>query len=75
MIEKFKEANLKVRAVCDLKGKNRVNEQKKLVTELKQDYHSYRNRSRMSGILLKTVHTWCSNPQTKLHKLKALAHE
>ena len=63
LVEEFKEANLKIREIGNLKGQNRITEQQRLVGELKESYQSYRNISFVSGISLKTVHKWCSLPK------------
>ena len=68
VIEEFKEANRKLRVIGDLKCKNRITEQQNLVDELKGNYHTYRNLASMSGISLKTVHSWCTLPKEKKHK-------
>ena len=67
MVEQFKDANKKVRE-AELKGKRRLVQQKQLVKSLKSMYHMFRNMSFMSGIPLKTVHSWCSLPKVKCHK-------
>ena len=68
MVEQFKDANKKVREAGELKGKRRLVQQKQLVESLKSTYHMFRNMSFMSGIPLKTVHSWCSLPKVKCHK-------
>ena len=67
-IEDCKDVNRKVREIRALKSQNRVCEQKELVNELKLNYHSLRNMSFLSGISVKTVHSWCSLPKAKQHK-------
>ena len=74
-VEMFKEANKKLREAGDLKGMNRITEQQKVVAELKQSYHSFRNMAFVSGISLKTVHSWCSLPKEKTHKSTELARK
>ena len=74
VVEQFKETNKKLRMVGELKCKNRVKEQQRIVNELKGDYHSLRNLSSISGISLKTVHNWCSVPRHKVHKGSELSH-
>ena len=74
VLENFKEANKKVREVCDLKKINCLVEQQELVTQLKEDFHSFRKMSLMSGISLKSVHTWCSWPKQKIHKSSQIAN-
>ena len=44
-----------------------------MVTELKENFQTFRNISFASGISLKTVHNWCALPKKKEHKAKALA--
>ena len=73
VIKKCMDANKKVRAVCDLKRKNRIVEQQQCIAELKQNYHSFRNMSAMSGIPLKSVHNWCSQPKAKRHKSREMS--
>ena len=51
-----------------------MDEQQRLVDELKGSYHSLRNVSFMSGISLKTVHNWFSLPKEKTHKSSDLAN-
>lgn len=60
-----KSANRKLREVCDLKKKKRLQQQQELVTELRDMYQSFRNISAMSGVPLKTAHNWCSLPKKK----------
>ena len=66
VINTFKEMNQKVREVCTLKKQNRVCEQQKLVSELKQNCHSFRKLAKISGVSVKSVHNWCSRPQKKI---------
>ena len=65
VIQDFKDANKKLCVISDLECKNHINEQQQLVTELKDNLHTYRNLSFMSGISLKTVFDWCSVPKEK----------
>ena len=74
IIDDFKEVNKRVREVRDLKCKNRVREQQDLVCELKNNYHSFRNLSFLSGVSLKTVHNWCSKPKEKINKASHLSN-
>ena len=74
IIEDFKQVNQKVRELRNLKEKHRVNEQQVLLSNLKNSYHSYRNISSMSGIGLKTVHSWAQCSKKKVHKAKELAN-
>ena len=74
VISNFKEVNKKMREIGDLKGKNRVKEQQQLVAQMKENYHTYRNLSRMSGISLKTVHSWCAEPVKKINKCTEIAN-
>ena len=73
LIDECQQANKKLRVIGDLKCKKRLMEQKKLVDALKEEYHTYRNMSVMSGVSLKTVHKWCSVPKSKIHKSTELA--
>ena len=73
IIGKFQEANKKVREAGGLKCKNRIGEQQKLVSELKSEFHTYRNMASWTGISLKTVHNWCAPPKPKVHKSTALS--
>ena len=73
LLEECKEVNKKVREIRELKNKNRLVEQEQLVSELKQNYHTFRNMSHMSGIPLKSVHSWCSRPKDRIHKTSQLA--
>ena len=75
IISNFKNASKKLREVCDFKKKNRIPEQQKIVSELKESYQSYHNISFMSGVPLKTVHSWCSIPKIKTNKASELAQK
>ena len=56
IIDDFKEANKTLWCIGDLKDKNRVSEQQRLVCKMKEEYQTFRNMSFMSGISVKTVH-------------------
>ena len=73
MIGKFHEANKKIRQAGDLKCKNRISEQQKIVSELRDEFHTYRNMASVSGISVKTVHIWCALPKKRIHKASALS--
>ena len=75
LLESFHKANKQIREIGDLKCKNRVSEQQKLVGELRDSFKSYRKLSVVSGIPLKTVHNWCSLPKVKVHKSKLLSQQ
>ena len=72
-IEDMKDANRRVRVIGGMKSANRVQEQKEMVSELKSQYGSYRDISRLTGIPLKRLFGWCSLPKDKVHKKKELA--
>ena len=73
LVAEFKEANRKIRHIGSLKNKNWLKEQEELVCKLKNHYPSFRKIARASGISLKSVHNWCSQPKGKVRKMSALA--
>ena len=72
-LDESKNANKKLRMINELKGKNRIHEQQELVNEMKENYQTFRNIVSVSGVSLKTVHSWCSIPKQKVHKGKELS--
>ena len=75
VIQNFKDVSKQIQHVRDLKSKNRLSEQQEVIAKLKKNYHSFRNLSFISGVSLKTVHSWCSKPEKKIHKGKEMANE
>ena len=49
-VAEFKEVNKRIREVCEMKQKRRVIDQKRLVSELRDDYGTYKNIAQISGI-------------------------
>ena len=62
------EVNKKLREIRTLKRQNRIREQQNQVEKLKAEIGSYRNLVKVSGVALKTVHDWCSEPKERIHK-------
>ena len=73
VIDDFKSANKKLRVIGDLKDKNRVKEQQEMVSEISEDFHTFRTLALMSGIPLKMVYSSCCPPKEKKHKATELA--
>ena len=68
MISEMKEANKKLCVINNLKGRNRIEEQQKMVGALREDYHSLQNMSHLSGILVKSIQKWCAVPKKEVNK-------
>ena len=68
-------ANKQLREVSHLKSKNCVVEQQQHVGDLMQKFHSYQNLSSVSGIPLKTVHSWCTPHKNRTHKASELSRK
>ena len=65
--EECKEVNRLLREIRLLKRHNRINEQQKMVKSLKEKSGSYRSIASVTGVPLKTVHLWCSEPKNREH--------
>ena len=60
--------NRQLREIRTLKRQNRIREQQKMVSALKEEKGSYRTIASIAGIPLKTVHEWCAEPKERMHK-------
>ena len=61
------DANKLLREIRTLKHQNRIIEQQERVLKLKK-YGSYRDLKKITGVPLKTLHDWCSEPKERKHK-------
>ena len=67
------EVNKLLREIRTLKRQNRIREQQNLVGKLKENFGSYRDIAKLSGVALKTLHEWCAIPKERQHKAKSRA--
>ena len=74
IVQEFKDVNRKVCEVNQMKTKNRVEEQMKMVSELKGEFGSYSSISKIAGISKKTVIKWCSEKKENMKKRVELSN-
>ena len=68
IVSEYKCANKKVREIKDMKGHNRVQEQKEKVIALKEQYGTVKNIANISGIPRNTVMKWCTSPKQSIKR-------
>ena len=74
VVKEFKDVSKMVREVKDMKGHNRLKEQKDKVLALKGQYGTFENISKLTGISKKTVFKWCSSPKESVKRRVELSN-